>query len=141
MTIAINPQISTTEPDWSREQGDRWWSPSEQLLKSIRSYQSQKNKGGTVGFVYTRINVIQHRFWSMVTGADIPLNSIIGGGLQLVHPNGIVHSSRSNYRCKLSHFAAGNYCRRSEDWRSCRYRCRGKNHSSCNYWRSRQNWC
>ena len=34
--------------------------------------------------------VIQHRFWSVVTGADIPLNSNIGGGLLITHPNGIV---------------------------------------------------
>jgi serine O-acetyltransferase len=31
-----------------------------------------------------------HRFWSAVTGADIPLNTSIGGGLLIPHPNGIV---------------------------------------------------
>jgi serine O-acetyltransferase len=34
--------------------------------------------------------VLEHRFWSAVTGADIPLNSDIGGGLLMPHPNGIV---------------------------------------------------
>ena len=34
--------------------------------------------------------VMRHRFWSMVTGAEIPLNSDIGGGLLIPHPNGIV---------------------------------------------------
>ncbi|HEY2484191.1 MAG TPA: hypothetical protein VGI36_03540 [Candidatus Binataceae bacterium] len=34
--------------------------------------------------------VLEHRFWSIVTGADIPLDSHIGGGLQLPHPNGVV---------------------------------------------------
>lgn len=34
--------------------------------------------------------VVRHRFWSIVTGADIPLNSNIGGGLLLPHPNGVV---------------------------------------------------
>jgi len=34
--------------------------------------------------------VIRHRFWSAVSGADIPLNSKIGGGLMIPHPNGIV---------------------------------------------------
>jgi serine O-acetyltransferase len=34
--------------------------------------------------------VLQHRFWSVVTGADIPLNARIGGGLLIPHPNGIV---------------------------------------------------
>jgi serine O-acetyltransferase len=34
--------------------------------------------------------VLEHRFWSVVTGADIPLNCQIGGGLLLPHPNGVV---------------------------------------------------
>ena len=34
--------------------------------------------------------VLAHRFWSVVSGADIALNSKIGGGLILPHPNGIV---------------------------------------------------
>jgi serine O-acetyltransferase len=34
--------------------------------------------------------VLEHRFWSVVTGADIPLNSHLGGGLLLIHPSGIV---------------------------------------------------
>lgn len=33
---------------------------------------------------------MRHKFWSVVTGADIPLNCKIGGGLLLPHPNGIV---------------------------------------------------
>lgn len=34
--------------------------------------------------------VLRHRFWSTVTGADIPINSQLGGGLLIPHPNGIV---------------------------------------------------
>lgn len=34
--------------------------------------------------------VLSHRFWSVVTGADIPLNCQIRGGLLVPHPNGIV---------------------------------------------------
>lgn len=34
--------------------------------------------------------VFWHRFWSVVTGADIPLNCQIEGGLVLTHPNGVV---------------------------------------------------
>ena len=34
--------------------------------------------------------VMRHRCWSIVTGADIPLNSRISGGLMIPHPNGIV---------------------------------------------------
>ncbi len=87
--IITDTAISTVEPDWSREKISRWWSPPEQLLKSIRSYQSWQQRK-IVGFFFSRINVIEHRFWSVATGADIPLNSHIGGGLILIHPNGIV---------------------------------------------------
>lgn len=31
-----------------------------------------------------------HRFWSVITGAEIPVTTRIGGGLLLPHPNGIV---------------------------------------------------
>lgn len=34
--------------------------------------------------------VLRHRFWSVTTGADIPLNCKLGGGLMIPHPNGIV---------------------------------------------------
>lgn len=34
--------------------------------------------------------MLRHRLWSIVTGADIPINSRIGGGLLIPHPNGIV---------------------------------------------------
>ena len=36
------------------------------------------------------IVILQYRFWSAISGADIPLNSKIGGGLMIPHPNGIV---------------------------------------------------
>jgi serine O-acetyltransferase len=34
--------------------------------------------------------VLRHRWWTIVTGADIPLNCKLGGGLLIPHPNGIV---------------------------------------------------
>lgn len=37
-----------------------------------------------------RLAVMRHRFWSIVTGAEIPLNCRICGGLMIPHPNGIV---------------------------------------------------
>lgn len=82
--------ISATEPDWSREQLRQWWDPSRQLLKSIRQYQRWQSRGGALGFCLSRLSVIKHRFWSVVTGADIPINCKLGGGLLLPHPNGVV---------------------------------------------------
>ncbi|XHX77382.1 MAG: serine O-acetyltransferase [Stenomitos frigidus ULC029] len=83
-------EISALEPDWSREQCLRWWSPGQQLLKSIRRYQYWQKQGGLVGRLLTRWHVLTHRFWSVITAADIPLNCQIQGGLLLPHPNGVV---------------------------------------------------
>jgi serine O-acetyltransferase len=75
---------SSTEPDWSREAKGFWaWDPSRSLLASIRAHE----QGGPLT---KRLAVLRHRFWSVVTGADIPLGTRIGGGLLLPHPNGIV---------------------------------------------------
>lgn len=76
--------ISATDADWSRERtrpGE--WSPGKKLLASIRDY--QKYSG-----LRRKLAVLRHRFWSAVAGADIPINSAIGGGLLIPHPNGIV---------------------------------------------------
>jgi serine O-acetyltransferase len=83
-------QVSATQPDWSRERCRCWWDPSRQLLKSIREYQKWKAYGGILGRFFKAYSVIQHRFWSVITGADIPLNCNIKGGLMLPHPNGVV---------------------------------------------------
>lgn len=83
-------EISATDPDWSRERFTRWWSPACQLLKSIRQYQRWKARGGILGRFFSTYHVFQHRFWSVIAAADIPLNCQIQGGLVMVHPNGIV---------------------------------------------------
>ena len=74
-------------PDWSRE-SKRFlqWSPSRSLLTAIRKYQ-ELPPGSRIR---RRLQIERHRFWSIVTGADIPINCRIGGGLLLPHPNGVV---------------------------------------------------
>jgi serine O-acetyltransferase len=85
------PPISATLPDWSRERcGFAKWEPSRRLLRSIRGYQYWRGRLGPVGFVLAKVAVLRHRFWSAVTGAEIPINSRLGGGLAIPHPNGIV---------------------------------------------------
>jgi serine O-acetyltransferase len=59
------------------------------LLRAVRLYQDNAGSG-VVARARRTTAVLQHRFWSAVTGADIPLTCQIGGGLLLVHPNGIV---------------------------------------------------
>ena len=80
-------EVSASEPDWSREQKRQAWDPPRALLKSIRDYQSARRRGSRMS---AKIATIRHRFWSMVTGADIPLNCKIAGGFLIPHPNGIV---------------------------------------------------
>ncbi len=78
------------EPDWSREKTRYFWDPSRKLLGAIRRYQHHKEKKSPISFVIRKIAVLQHRFWSVVTGADIQLTSKVEGGLLIPHPNGIV---------------------------------------------------
>ena len=85
-----NSQVSATVPDWSREQLHRWWEPSKQLLKSVRSYQKWRSKGGIFRLFLSKIAVLEHRFWTVASGAEVPLNAQIEGGLVLPHPNGVV---------------------------------------------------
>lgn len=82
--------VSSNLADWEREKLKRFWDPSKKLLATIRAYQQCKKSSRLVAFVYSKILVIRHRFWSVISGAEIPLNSNIGGGLLIPHPNGIV---------------------------------------------------
>lgn len=90
-TNSIIP-ISAEIPDWSREYKTFFsWMPSRSLLASIRAYQRHAQSPHIVCRVlFKKLAVFRHQFWSVITGADIPLNCKIGGGLLLPHPNGIV---------------------------------------------------
>jgi serine O-acetyltransferase len=82
--------VSATEPDWRRERlsfGE--WNPGRRLLASIRDYQRWCG-GGLWRLPLRSWAVVRHRFWSAVSGADIPLTCHIQGGLLLLHPNGVV---------------------------------------------------
>ena len=81
--------LSADVPDWSRE-ARMGWSPSRSLLGTIRRYQALRGKAGLLPVIRRRVLVLRYRFWSVVTGADVPLNAQIGGGLLMPHPNGIV---------------------------------------------------
>jgi serine O-acetyltransferase len=78
-------------PDWLREKKRRFeWAPSRSLLGTIRSYQRHASANRPWSGLLCRLAVVRFRFWSAVTGADIPLNCRISGGLLLPHPNGVV---------------------------------------------------
>lgn len=84
--------VSSEIPDWSREYKSLFqWTPSRSLLASIRDYQRFAQSSNFFSRIILRkITVLRYRFWSVITGADIPLNCRIGGGLSIPHPNGIV---------------------------------------------------
>ena len=83
--------VSARNPDWSREQPTRWWDPSRQLLGALRDYSRATQRGGIGATLGRKLAVLRHRFWSAVSGADIPLNAQrLGGGLLLPHPQGVV---------------------------------------------------
>lgn len=82
--------VSAERADWSREKPRQFWDPSRQLISSIRDYQALNQKNGFVSKIVKKLAVLRHRFWSVVTGADIPLTITVSGGILLPHPNGIV---------------------------------------------------
>lgn len=86
-----NSEVSAETPDWRREAKSLLeWAPPRALLASIRRYQGAHRYIQPLARLIKVIAVLQHRFWSVVTGADIPINTEIGGGLLIPHPNGIV---------------------------------------------------
>ena len=82
--------ISASKPDWDREKSEKYWEPGKRLIGTIRSYQYWHKRRGILSMIIQKITVFRYRIWSIVTGADIPINTVIGGGLLLTHPNGVV---------------------------------------------------
>ncbi len=86
----MDKNFDWSQPDWTREQPKRFWDPGRKLLLSIRDYQKIKVSRNPVNIIRKKICVVRHRFWSIVTGAEIDLSCNLGGGLLIPHPNGIV---------------------------------------------------
>jgi len=105
-TTPDTPAISATEPDWSREKcGLFAWRPGRQLLKNIRLYQRYQSRRGPWALLMRMHGVFWHRFWSVVTSCDVPLNCQLEGGLILAHCNGVVihPESKVGPNCLLFH--------------------------------------
>jgi serine O-acetyltransferase len=78
-------------PDLSREQKTVFsWAPSRSLLHAVRAWNVAIARNSMYGRILSKSAVMRHRFWSVVTGADIPVNSQLGLGLLMPHPNGVV---------------------------------------------------
>ena len=90
-TTPVRTEVSATEPDWSREAKPLLaWAPARSLLASIRAYEKVAGSRNPWHVLLRKLAVLRHRFWSVATGADIPLGCKIAGGLLLPHPNGVV---------------------------------------------------
>lgn len=89
-SMIAEDNVSAEVPDWRRERASRLWDPPARLLKSIRDYQRYRSGLAWHHKLWRSISVIRYRFWSIVCACDIPLNSQLGGGLLLTHPNGVV---------------------------------------------------
>lgn len=81
----MTTKVSAGHPDWSREAIDGY-SPGLFLLKAIRDYQRIVESASALAPFTRRVAVARHRFWAAVTGADIPLNTRLGGGLVCEDP-------------------------------------------------------
>ncbi|MEM7675037.1 MAG: serine acetyltransferase [Myxococcota bacterium] len=76
-------------PDWARETV-HGYEPGKMLLKSIRTYAKYSGRSDPIAVACRKWATAQHRLWSVVCGADIPLGTQLGGGLLLPHPQGVV---------------------------------------------------
>ncbi|RYG87368.1 serine acetyltransferase [bacterium] len=95
MMNRLSDGVSAEIPDWSREAKPFWvWDPGKSMLAALRSYQRHRLRRNPVSAALRVWALLRHRWWSAVSGADIPLTAEIGGGLILPHPNGVVvHSA------------------------------------------------
>lgn len=82
--------ISASEPDWTREQVRGLWDPGYRQLRAIRRYQAARERGGIAAGLLAKYWVLSHWLWSLMTQCELHLNTRIGGGLRLPHPQGIV---------------------------------------------------
>lgn len=83
--------VSAITADWSRERMKPFeYAPGRRLLKAIRDYQACKRHSKITRRVRRAGAIIRHRIWSAISGADIPVNRKLEGGVVLPHPNGIV---------------------------------------------------
>ncbi len=87
----VATEISAQVADWSREKKKPFeWDPGRSLLSTIRDYQRASARRDPVSLIAKKLAALRYRFWSIVSGADIPVKCRIGGGLIIPHPNGIV---------------------------------------------------
>jgi hypothetical protein len=107
-TMVGAPVVSARVADWSRESKSFWsWHPSRSLLASLRAYERASGGRSFGAAVSRKLAVLRHRFWSIVTGADIPLGCRLGGGTPAAASQRRRHSSEGRDRPQLPALPAG----------------------------------
>ncbi|WP_348541096.1 serine O-acetyltransferase [Thalassococcus arenae] len=97
--------ISASEPDWSRETVSRFWDPGKKLIRAVRRYQAARDVKGPLGWVTRKYWVLNHLWWSTICQTELHLNTVVGGGLRLTHPTGIIihPDARIGVNCMIFH--------------------------------------
>lgn len=88
--MRVVDDIDWSVPIWEREKPVRYWDPARRLIKTIRRHQKLQISKNPLNKIMVKLTVLEYRFWSIVTGAEIDLSCQIGGGFLLPHPNGVV---------------------------------------------------
>ncbi|MCU0801831.1 MAG: serine acetyltransferase, partial [Rhodobacteraceae bacterium] len=78
--------VSAEVPDWSRERLRHLPWRGRMLLRAVRGFQAK----GPLPLLRKLLWTGLHRWASLISQCDIPLNLQLGGGLLLPHPQGIV---------------------------------------------------
>ncbi|MEM8874339.1 MAG: hypothetical protein AAGD32_08770 [Planctomycetota bacterium] len=77
-------------PQWQRESATHVPLAARKMLKAIRAYQHHASRSGPINRLRRMSANLRHRIWSHLCRAHVPLNTSVGGGLLLLHPDGVV---------------------------------------------------
>lgn len=74
------------------------WDPGREVVRAIVDYRWAKTHELLPGpwlfqglsSVRRKLAVARHRFWSVVAGCDVPINSMVSDTVELPHPTGVV---------------------------------------------------
>ena len=79
LDAAVGRPVSVSVPDWSHR---RWneWAPAKSLIASVRAYQRYAARRGLIALLGRRAAVLRHRFWSLVTAAELGIERHVGAG-------------------------------------------------------------
>jgi serine O-acetyltransferase len=60
------------------------------LVRSIADYNRYKGRQGIRSHILRKLCKLRHLFWSVMTASEVDINTSIGEGLLLPHPQGVI---------------------------------------------------